>query len=213
IAEVTAIDPGGKCITTAFGEKIVYDKLILATGSSPAPPALKGAELPGVFVLQKELPCLKNMQNYLAKARNLVIVGGGLSGVELAEACSTNPRLHVTIVEQLPRCLARVFDEEFCILIEEKLRQRGVELISATAAEELQGQHRVEQVRLTGGRTLPADMVVLATGAVPNTRLARQAGLATDEKSGILVDEYMRTSDTAIFAIGDCAAPNLLAAA
>ncbi|OIQ56533.1 nitric oxide reductase FlRd-NAD(+) reductase [Moorella thermoacetica] len=206
IDEVTAIDPGGKRVTTAFGEKIIYDKLILALGSSPVASLLKGTELPGVFVLKKELPYLKSLQEHLARARNVVIVGGGLNGVELAAACSADPRLHVTLVEQLPRCLSGFFNDDTCILIEEKLRRKGVAIITRTAAEELEGRDRVAGVRLTGGRTLPADVVILATGIVPNTLLARQAGLATDENAGILVDEYMQTSAAGVFAIGDCAA-------
>ncbi|OIQ08297.1 nitric oxide reductase FlRd-NAD(+) reductase [Moorella thermoacetica] len=205
IDEVTTIDPGGKRVTTAFGEKIAYDKLILAIGSSPVTSLLKGTELPGVFVLKKELPYLKSLKEHLARARNVVIVGGGLNGVELAAACSANHQLHITLVEQLPRCLSGVFNDDTCILIEEKLRRKGVAIITRAAAEELEGCHRVEGVRLTGGRTLPADVVVLATGIVPNTLLARQAGLATDENAGILVDEYMQTSATDVFAIGDCA--------
>ncbi|QGP93995.1 Nitric oxide reductase FlRd-NAD(+) reductase [Neomoorella glycerini] len=206
IDEVTAIDRQGKCVTTAFAEDIIYDKLILATGSLPATPFFKGADLQGVFALKKEFPYLENIRASLASARSLVIVGAGPAGIEFAEACTANRQLKVTMVELLPHCLAWAFDDEFCTLVEENLRQRGINIITAAGVEELQGNKRVEQVKLTSGRTLPADMVILATGVVPNTRLAREAGLATHEHAGILVDEYMRTSDEDIFAVGDCAA-------
>ncbi|MDN5362042.1 MAG: hypothetical protein PWP70_1089 [Moorella sp. (in: firmicutes)] len=207
IDAVTTIDRRSRRVATACGEEISYAKMILATGSSPAPFPLKGADLPGVFVLKKELPYLKEIQQRLAEAGNLVIIGGGLNGVELALACSTRPQQRVTLVELLPHCLARVFSEELCELAEEKLRQRGVEIITAAGVAELLGGDRVEQVRLSNGLTLPADVVILANGALPRTDLARQAGLETDAQAGILVDDYLRTSDAAIFAAGDCAAP------
>ncbi|MDN5344603.1 MAG: hypothetical protein PWQ18_714 [Clostridia bacterium] len=206
IDAVTAIDCRNQRVTTACGEEIYYAKMILATGSFPAPLSLKGADLPGVFVLKKELPYLKEMQQRLAEATNLVIIGGGMNGVELALACSARPQRRVTLVELLPRCLARVFSDEFCELVEEKLRQRGVEIITATGVVALLGGNRVEQVQFSNGLALPADAVILANGTLPRTDLARQAGLETDEYAGILVDDYMRTSDAAIFAAGDCTA-------
>ncbi|MGI9862465.1 NAD(P)/FAD-dependent oxidoreductase [Moorella naiadis] len=208
---VVAIDRRNQCVTTACGEEISYEKMILATGSSPSPLPLKGAHLPGIFVLKKELPHLKEMQQRLAEARNLVIVGGGLNGVEMALACSARPQQRITLVELLPRCLARVFNHEFCELAEEKLRQQGVEIITAAGVAEFLGRDRVEQVKLSNGLTLPADVVILANGALPRTDLARQAGLEMDAQAGILVDDYLRTSDAAIFAAGDCAAPRSLA--
>ncbi|WXJ95565.1 Dicamba O-demethylase 2, ferredoxin reductase component [Neomoorella carbonis] len=102
IDEVTAIDRQGKCITTAFAEDIIYDKLILATGSLPATPFFKGADLQGVFVLKKEFPSLENIRTSLASARSLVIVGAGPAGIEFAEACTANRQLKVTMVDFSP---------------------------------------------------------------------------------------------------------------
>ncbi|MDN5348293.1 MAG: hypothetical protein PWP65_1857 [Clostridia bacterium] len=205
IDEVTDIDRKGRCVLMADSGRITYDKLILATGAIPAPFPVEGADLKGVFTVKREVSYLENLRRALDTARNLVIVGGGLTGVEFAEACSRGWRLKISVVELLPHCLSRSFDDDVCALAEERLRSRGINVLTKTRVEKLLGEDRVEQVKLSNGQTLPADVVILASGVVPNIELARKAGLEADERFGIWVDEYMRTSDVNIFAVGHCA--------
>lgn len=204
IDEVTGIDRNRKGVFTACGKEIKYEKLILATGSMPQPPPFKDDDLYGVFSFKKEYPYLQNLSVHLDSATDVVIVGGGLTGIEFAEACSATRQRNITLVEQRSRLLEWAFDEEIGNLMEDNLRQRGVNIITAARVEEVYGNKRVEGVKLTNGQVIPADTVILATGILPNTALARAAGLATHECAGILVDAYMRTTDENIFAVGDC---------
>lgn len=205
IDEVVEIDRQSKAVSTVKSGSITYDKLILATGSSPVVPPVKGADLEGVFVVKKDVAYLENLKSALDKARNLVIVGGGFIGVEFADECRKGRELNITVIELLPHCLALTFDDEVCAMAEEKLRSQGINIITGTKAEEFQGNGKVEQVRLAKGETLPADVVIFGIGVAPNIELAQKAGLKVDHRFGIWVDDYMRTSDPSIFAIGDCA--------
>jgi len=200
-----AVEPKAKNVTTSAYDRIAYDKLILATGTLPLVPSIRGAHLKGVFAVKKDLPYLNNMGKALAAARNLIIIGGGFTGIEFADACCRSRMGNITIIEQRPHCLSRAFNDEISTLVEEKLLSRDINVICEAEVQEFLGKKRVEQVKLTNGRTLPADMVILATGVVPHSELARKAGLDADELCGIRVDRYMRTSDANIFAIGDCA--------
>jgi NADPH-dependent 2,4-dienoyl-CoA reductase/sulfur reductase-like enzyme len=111
----------------------------------------------------------------------------------------------VTVVELLPQCLALVFDDEFCSRAHEELTKRDIRTVTNSRAEAVVGNGRAEAVRLQSGEELPADLVIFGIGVRPNTDLAKDAGLKIGERGGISVDRYMRTSDTDIFAAGDCA--------
>jgi NADPH-dependent 2,4-dienoyl-CoA reductase/sulfur reductase-like enzyme len=205
IDEVKGINRQSKVVSTVKSGDITYDKLVLATGSIPIVPPIKGADLEGVFVVKKDAAYLEDLKSALDKARNLVIVGGGFIGVEFADECRKGRALNITVVEILPHCLALSFDDEICAMAEDKLRSNGINIITEAKVEEFLGDGRVEQVRLSNGEVLSADVVIFGIGVVPNVELAQMAGLKVDSRFGIWVDDYMRTGDPDIFAVGDCA--------
>jgi len=204
IDEVTAIDREAMSVTTARGEIIGYDRLILATGSRPVVPPIPGADLNNVFTIRKEIDYLEQLREALKQAKDVVVVGGGFIGAEFADECRKTA-LNVTVVELLEHCLYLNCDEDFCIRIEDKMREVGVQVNTTCRVKAIVGDKRVDYVECEKGLRFKADVVILAVGVVPNTELARDAGLEIGEQKGIWVDQYMITSDPNIFAIGDCA--------
>jgi len=204
IDEAVSIDPKAQSIVTAGGKAIGYEKLILATGSQPAAPPIPGRELDNVFTVRKDIEYLQSLERALDYAETVVIIGGGFIGVEFADECKRRG-LNVTIVELLPHCLLLNCDEEFCIRAEEELTKRGVKIICGNKVSAILGDHRVKEVELATGERLKADVVIIAIGVAPDTRLAQQAGLEAGDFKGIKVDLYGRTSVPNIFAAGDCA--------
>jgi NADH oxidase (H2O2-forming) len=204
VDEVTSIDRDAKSVTTAGGETIGYDRLILATGSRPVVPPIPGADLDNVFTIRKEIDYLEQLQQALKQAKDVVVVGGGFIGAEFADECR-KIGLNVNVVELLEHCLYLNCDEDFCIRIEDKMREVGVKVNTTCRVKEIVGDKKVDYVECEKGLRFKADVVILAIGVVPNTELARDAGLKIGEQKGIWVDQYMLTSDPNIFAIGDCA--------
>jgi len=204
IDEVTSIDREAMSVTTAGGEIIGYDKLILATGSRPAVPPIPGVDLNNVFTIRKEIDYLERLREVLKQAKDVVIVGGGFIGAEFADECR-KMGLNVTVVELLEHCLYLNCDEDFCIRIEDKMREVGVQVNTTCRVKSIVGDKSVDYVECEKGLRFKADVVILAIGVVPNIELARDAGLEIGEQKGIWVDQYMITSDPNIFAIGDCA--------
>lgn len=204
VSQATGIDRAGKVVHTQDGD-VWYDRLILATGSSPMIPHIKGADLDGTFAVFKDIEYLRRLQSRLQEAEDIVIVGGGFIGIELGDEIRKMGDKNVTIVEIMPRCLSLAYDDEFCIEMEEHLISRGLKIRTSTKVEEIQGRGHVESVLLSDGTELKADVVVLAAGAVSNVEIARSAGLRIGQKGSIYVDRMMMTSDPNVFACGDCA--------
>lgn len=205
VDEVTSIDRAAKTVTTAGGETVSYEKLILATGSLPVRPPIPGLDLENVFAIWKDADYLTSVQPVLAKAKDIVIIGGGFIGAEMADECKKIGDVNVTIVEILPHCLLLALDEEFCCLAEGKLEEHGIKIITENGVRAILGDGKVSSVELQNGDKLKADVVIVGIGAAPNTELAKKVNLKIGEMRGIWVDEYMRTSDENIFACGDCA--------
>lgn len=204
VGDVQTIDREAKCVITSDGEVLEYDKLIMATGSRPIVPELKGVDLENVFTIRKEMRYLEKLQKALTNARDVVIVGGGFIGAEFADECK-KMGLNVTIVELLSYCLYLNCDKDFCIQIEDRLRETGVEVKTGSRVSAIGGNGKVEYVECENGARIKADVVILALGVIPNTELAVEAGLKIGENHAVFVDQYMVTSDPDIFAIGDCA--------
>ncbi|RLE51558.1 MAG: pyridine nucleotide-disulfide oxidoreductase [Candidatus Methanomethylicota archaeon] len=204
IDEVASLMLKDKKLKTRRGVEISFDKLVLATGSKPAVPKIEGVDLDGVFFMRKDVNYLNRLLSSVNKARNIVIVGGGFIGVELADELSKLNK-NVTIVELLPHCLMLTFDEEFCTIAEKKLRSLGVNIITNARVTRIKGEEVVKSVELSDGRELPADLVIVAVGARPNSDLARESGLKIGAYGGVVVDDFMRTSEPDVFAVGDCA--------
>ncbi|MEA2085530.1 MAG: FAD-dependent oxidoreductase [Chloroflexota bacterium] len=202
------IDRENKAVLVASGEKVGYDKLILATGSLPLVLPIPGIDKENVFTVNKDVGYLKNMLDVINQAKDIVVLGGGFIGAEFADECKKNRDNNVTIVEMLPHCLQLAFDDELCIEAEKVLTERGIKILTNERIEAIVGDKKVSKVKLASGQELKADVVIVGVGAVPSTELAKKAGLRIGTSvRAILVDRYQRTTeDPDIFACGDCVA-------
>lgn len=210
--EALEIDRGGKRVRVNAlpdgGESwLPYDRLVLATGASPVIPPIPGVEKKNVFTLHG-IHDAEGIKALIAegKAKDVVIIGGGLIGVETTEALAAHG-CRVTVVEMLPQVL-NMLDWDIARLIEQHMESKGVKVMTGTKALSLEGcgdaKDAVAGVQTDKG-LLPADAVVLAIGVRPNVALARQAGLEIGASTrAIAVDGHMRTSDPDIYAAGDC---------
>ena len=204
-ANIINIDRAKKEVVSENNDIFSYEKLILATGSVPIIPPISGIDKKGVYPIYKDLDYLKEVVAKIKKAKNVLIIGGGFIGVEFADEISGIEGLNAYIVELFPNLLANSFDREFSALAEEKLKAKGVKVLTGVSVVSLEGKEKVETALLSDGTKIDVDSVVLGIGALPNTKLASQAGLDLGRGKGIWVDEYMRTTDPDIFAVGDCA--------
>lgn len=207
---VIGIDRAKKEVVLDSGERIAYNKLIIGTGSKPFVPPLPGIDKGNVYSISKDPEYLQQIYSALEPAKNVVVIGGGFIGVEMAEQImamgeKAGSKKSVTIVEMLPRCLMLACEEEFCVEIEKELVNLGITIKTDCQAQELTGEESVTGVKLADGETLKADVVIIGIGAQANIGLAQECGLDADPRAGIKVDEYMQTSDSDIFAAGDCA--------
>lgn len=204
-AEVITLDTEAKVIDLADGEKVEFERLVLATGSHPVSPPIPGIDLAGVFTVTKGLSSLSGLIDQAKEAKNVVIVGGGFIGVEFAEELAQKEGVTIHLVELMPKLLEAAFDEEFCDEIQKVMEQHGVQLHLTEKVEAIKGADRVASVALSGGGELPADLVIIGIGGRPNSDLAKAAGLRLADNGSIWVDNYLRTSAPGIFAVGDCA--------
>jgi NADPH-dependent 2,4-dienoyl-CoA reductase/sulfur reductase-like enzyme len=206
VDEVVSIYKGPRTVTTAGGDTIAYERMILATGSYPLIPPLPGVNLENVFSAKKDIDYLTNLKQVLHHANDLVIIGGGFIGLEFADECRKIGNLNsVSIIELLPHCLLLACDSEVCVQVEEELKKAKVSLFTDSSVRAILGENKVKQVELANGHRLKADVVILGIGGRPNIDLANNSGLQVDDRAGIWVDSWMRTSDPNIFAAGDCA--------
>ena len=205
VDEVIAINRAQKTVTTVTGKSFGYKKLILALGSKPMIPPIPGIDKAGVYPVYKDMDFLLPSVQEVKKSKKVIVIGGGFIGVEFADEISKINGKEVVLIETLDRILANSFDKEFSQMAHEKLTARGVKVIVKQSVKEIIGKDRVEKVRLSTGEEIQADSIILGTGAVPTTKIAVDAGLEIGMGKGIWVDEYMRTTDPDIFAVGDCA--------
>lgn len=199
------IDRASRTLRLSDGTEQAYDHLVLATGTRNRPLPVPGADLPGVFYL-RSLEDAQALRARLGQAKTAVVIGGGFIGLEFASVARAIGRT-VTVVEAGARLMARAVAPETSAFYKALHERWGTQfcMASSVAAIEADGDGTV--VALTDGRRLPADLVLIGIGVVPNSELAEKAGLAVRE--GIVVDEFLVTADPAISAIGDCAShPN-----
>jgi NADH oxidase (H2O2-forming) len=205
IDQALRINRNKKEVITKNGDKYTYNKLILAIGSIPITPPIPGIDREGVYPIYKDMDYLKDKIYGIKSSKHVMILGGGFIGVEFADEISKIDGLRVSLVEMLPSLLSHSFDPEFSEIVEQRLNEQGINVLTDTKVEEILGNNKVEKVRLSNGEELEVDSIVLGVGSTPNTKLAFDAGLDRGKGKGIWVDEYMRTSDPDIFAVGDCA--------
>lgn len=196
-----AIDAKAKTVT--LGDEVIpYDELVLTTGSTPRRlPAAIGGHLPGVYTV-RTLADVDAMKAEFVAGRRVVIVGGGYIGLEAA-AVAAKLGLDATVLEMAPRILQRVASPETSDYFRELHTGHGVKVLESTGLDRLIGEDRVTAARLSDGREIPADFVIVGVGITPNTALAEAAGVALD--NGIATDAHGATSVPHIWAAGDCA--------
>ena len=199
-SRVTAIDPDNHDIETATGEKIRYDKLVLALGSRARSLDVSGSELDGVHYL-RTIDDVDRIRGDIDRAQDVAIIGAGYIGLEVAAVIRQLGR-NVTILEMADRVMSRVVSPAVSDFYQAQHEKHGVMLLLSTGLEAFTGDGRVNAVRTTAGQTIPADTVVVGVGIVPNTELAATSGLDVDD--GIVVDDRCRTSNIDIYAVGDC---------
>ncbi|MFN3423628.1 MAG: NAD(P)/FAD-dependent oxidoreductase [Novosphingobium meiothermophilum] len=203
-AEVVSLDPAAHTVTLGDGSQVAYGKLIWATGGDPRRLSCAGADLGGVHAVRTKEDADRLMAELDAGAKRAVVIGGGYIGLEAA-AVLTKFDVHVTLLEALPRVLARVAGEALSQFYEAEHRAHGVDLRTSAAMDSIVGENgRVTGVKMQDGEVLPADIVIVGIGIVPCVGPLLQAGAAGG--NGVDVDEYCRTSLTDVYAIGDCAA-------
>jgi NADPH-dependent 2,4-dienoyl-CoA reductase/sulfur reductase-like enzyme len=205
IGQVVSIDQDQKVCKTDDGTEISFEKIVFATGSTPLVPKwLKGTDLGNVFFIPKNKVYLAEMIIKLTDCKNIVTVGGGFIGVEMSDELNKKDK-DVTLVEILPNILGLAFDKELAVEAEQILQDRGIKIKTGIGVKEILGDKKVSGVLLNNSETIQADAVVLSMGYRPNVALAEDSGLSITQQGFIAVDEYMRTENPDIFAVGDCA--------
>ncbi len=203
--EVKSIDCHEKIVKLISGKDISFQKLILGTGSVPTHPKwLAGTDLNNVFFVPKDKIYLDEMQQKIGNCKRIAVIGAGFIGVELSDELKKIGK-EVFLIEKLPSILGLAFDPEFGEIAENLLKSRGVEVITGQGIKEIQGKTQVEKVVFEDGSSLEVDAVVMAMGYQPNSELAIACGLDVSKTGFIKVDEYMRTENPDVFAVGDCA--------
>jgi 3-phenylpropionate/trans-cinnamate dioxygenase ferredoxin reductase component len=203
---VAAIDRVAKSVSTSDGRTFSYDALILATGSRVRKIPCEGADLAGVHYL-RTVADVDGLRGSIVAGNRLVVIGGGYIGLEVA-AVARKAGLEVTILEAADRVLARVAPPAVSAFFEGLHREAGVTIITQASVTAITGESHVTGVALGDGSVIPADVVLVGIGIIPNAELARDAGLVAPD--GIETDKDARTSDPNIFAIGDCASRPLV---
>jgi 3-phenylpropionate/trans-cinnamate dioxygenase ferredoxin reductase subunit len=206
-SRVRGIDRESRRIETESDEPIQYDRLLLALGSRPRRIDVPGCDLDGIHYL-RSIDDVNRIRADMGRARNVVIVGAGYIGLEVA-AVARQLGHAVTVLEMANRVMSRVVSPVVSEFYEQQHLARGVALRLSTVLQGFVGDDRVKAVRTGGGESIPADRVIVGIGIVPNTELAAAAGLEVDD--GIVVDARCRTGDANIHAIGDCTShPNAI---
>ncbi|KPF92492.1 pyridine nucleotide-disulfide oxidoreductase [Novosphingobium sp. AAP83] len=203
-SEVVSIDPAEHTVKLADGAQVHYGKLIWATGGDPRKLSCAGADLAGVHAVRTKEDADRLMRELDAGAKRAVVIGGGYIGLEAA-AVLTKFDVHVTLLEALPRVLARVAGESLSEFYQAEHRAHGVDLRTGAAMDCIVGDGtNVTGVRMADGAVLAADIVIVGIGIIPCVGPLIIAGAAGG--NGVDVDEFCRTSLPDIYAIGDCAA-------
>lgn len=187
------------------GDEIAFEKLVIATGSEAIKPHIEGVGKEGVYFMNKDPDYLLMIKSRAMKAERIVIFGGGYVGVVLADELLTSGK-NVTLIGRTNRLLPSSFDPDLSGETKKIIENAGGRIILKSKVKQVLGETKITGVRLRDGDELPCDFLIICCGEKPDTKLAEMFGLVYDNDRGILVDEYQRTSDKNIYAIGECAA-------
>jgi len=205
-SRIARIDRARSEVITARGDAIAYDALVLATGSAPFVPPIRGIERPGVFVY-RTIEDLDAILAWSSTARRAAVIGGGLLGLEAARAVQAMG-LETHVLETAPRLMPRQLDPGGAALLERTIRALGVHVHTGVRIDAIVGTdvvHPVHAVQLAGAEALDVDLVIVSAGIRPRDELAREAGIAVGERGGVIVDDHLCTSDPRVFAVGEVA--------
>jgi NADPH-dependent 2,4-dienoyl-CoA reductase/sulfur reductase-like enzyme len=205
IDEVVDVDVENKSVVLGNGNAMSYDKLVLATGAVPFVPPFPGKDLGNIEVVVKDLDVVAHHRGMIEAAKNIVIVGGGFIGVEMADEIMKLGGKKITVVELADNILSAAFDKSYCEQAEALLKEKGINVLTKIGVTEFKGSENVEKVVLANGTEIDADLVFLSIGVKPEVALGLKMGLNGDGRSGIIVDAYQYTSNKDILSIGDCA--------
>jgi len=205
--EVLSIDKEKKEVEVknhATGEtyKESYDTLVLSTGSSPLKPPIEGIDSPNIFTLWT-VPDTDDIKGFceLYKPKRAAVIGGGFIGLEMAENFH-NLGMEVSLIEMLDQVMAPL-DYEMSQILHENMRMNDVNLVLGDGVKDFKYNNGVTTITLQSGKQVEADIVILSIGVKPNSGLAKEAGLEINPRGGVIVDDYLKTSDKDIFALGD----------
>ena len=207
INNVIKVDKVNKLVKVKTGDQFGYGKLVFATGSLPLiPDFIPGYNFHNVFYIKKSYAYIKELINKINGFRSIIIVGGGFIGAEVAEQLAANNDVKVTLIESEPTCFSKAFSPELSQIATDALRETKVNVLTSTLVKEIGGiNNKVNHVILSDSSKIKAEAVILSTGYRANSKLAKEAGLDLNEYDDIIVDNYGRTKNKDISAVGDCA--------
>lgn len=203
---VIDVDTKNKQLFTSGGKSFSYEKLVFATGSTPKIPTfLKGYDQEGVEYIIKSYDYIKKLKAKTDQAKQIVIIGGGFIGVELAEQLAKFEDKEISLIEMQECCLFRAFSKDVAEVVDSVIKNTSIKLYTGVKVEEITGKNgKVDSVRLSNGLVLKAELVIVSIGYKPNTELADKIGLEINHNGSIRCDNYLRTPVKDIYAIGDC---------
>ena len=204
--KVVSIDREAKTVTSEKGLTVSYDKLVLATGSSPFVPPVPGIEKEGVFVY-RTIKDLDDMMAYAKKSKTAAVIGGGLLGLEAAKA-TQDLGLDSCVVEFAPRLMPRQLDEAGGEILKGIIEGRGLAVHLNKATTNITGEGKVTGMEFKDETSIEVDMIVVSAGIRPRDELARDCGLDVHERGGVIVNDQLITNDPDIYAIGEVALYN-----
>lgn len=204
---ILSIDTINKNLLAHSGFTSSYDYLVLATGSSAFIPQIPGVEKEGVFIY-RTIEDLEMISSYARKVKTGAVIGGGLLGLEAAKAMLDLGIRDTHVIEFAPRLMPRQIDDAGSGILKEKLQSLGLKIYTSKNTAAIVGDDCIKGMRFTDETAIDVDMLVISAGIKPRDELARAAGLATGNRGGIIVNDFMQTSMPGIFAIGECALHN-----
>lgn len=194
-----------KTLVLKSGKNLKFEKLVIATGSRAIEPPIEGLHMSGVFMMNKDPDQIGKIKRSALCADNIIIYGGGYIGVELCDELLHEGK-NVTIIEKSKRLMPSSFDAEISLKAKELIESLGGKVILDCKIKSILGVNNISAVKLSDDRRIECDFLMICCGTRPNTEVAERLGVIFDRDRGVLVDEYFRTSDKDIFAVGECAA-------
>lgn len=200
------VDLEKKVVTVESGAQYGFERLVFATGSEPAiPKFIPGYDLDGIYYVKKNYAYIEKLKQEADKAKNVVVIGGGFIGAEVAEQMHLRGGKKVTLIELETNCFGKAFSQELAEIATQQLKEIGLTVHTSTRVERVEGVNSKVTKVITDKGEVEADMVIMSIGYKPNTKLAAKVGLEMNSIGAIRVDNFGRTSSDKVYAVGDCA--------